>query len=172
MTGHNSLDKARKLYLRDGRAPLPLRESTSRVMSANRAKNTGPEKSLRRGLSRAGVRGYRLHPRSIPGRPDVIFPSSRVAIFVNGCFWHSCPKCNLPAPRSHSAFWRAKFQRNRERDAAKTAQLKATGWTVLTLWECEIVADSDRAARRVQSLLERARRSLGPRARVDHVRPS
>lgn len=82
------------MYLRDKRSPRPKSETVSRVMSANRAKDTRPEIVLRRMLWQAGARGYRLHHKRLPGRPDIAFVSKRVAIFVNGCYWHHCPKCN------------------------------------------------------------------------------
>ena len=92
-------------YLRDGRAPIPRDPRVSEVMRANRARNTSPELALRRALTSAGIRGYRLHRPDLVGRPDLAFGRQRVAVFVNGCFWHGCPTCNLPAPRTHSDFW-------------------------------------------------------------------
>lgn len=149
-------------YLRDGRAPIPTRESTSRTMRANRARNTGPEVALRRALSRRGRRGYRISPVGYPGRPDLVFGMSRLAVFVHGCFWHRCPSCRLPLPKSNTEWWRDKFTRNRARDRAKELELRSEGWSVLTLWECEIRRDPDRSARRV----ERALRVFSPRARL------
>jgi DNA mismatch endonuclease, patch repair protein len=137
-------------YLRDGRAPIPELEATSRVMSSNRGKNTGPELALRRELVCQGVRGYHLHAKAIPGRPDLAFSKSKIAVFVNGCFWHHCPRCNLPIPKSHSEFWRAKFEANRRRDSEKTNRLIESGWRVITLWECEIRDNPTRAAKRVR----------------------
>ena len=80
------------------------------MMRANRAKNTTPELVLRRELSQRGLRGYRLHRKGVPGRPDLSFGPQRLAIFVNGCYWHRCPRCQLPLPRTHTDFWRAKFE--------------------------------------------------------------
>lgn len=127
-------------------------------MSANRARDTSPEVALRRALRAKGLVGYRLHPRSVPGRPDVAYLGRRVAVFVHGCFWHACPTCALPTPRSNSRFWEAKFARNRARDEAKAAALGSAGWRVVTVWEHEILADPTRAARRVQKAIERQRR--------------
>jgi DNA mismatch endonuclease (patch repair protein) len=140
-------------YLRDGRSPVPEKELTSRVMSANRGKDTRPEIQLRRQLWAAGLRGYRLHPKGVPGRPDVSFASQKVAVFVHGCFWHHCPRCDLPLPKSHTDFWRAKFERNQLRDQLKVLALESTGWKVLTLWECEIEEDASRCAGEVSQLL-------------------
>jgi DNA mismatch endonuclease, patch repair protein len=110
-------------------------------MQANRGKNTGPELALRRLLRDAGYPGYRLHWKKAPGHPDIAYPGRKVAIFVHGCFWHRCPRCNPPVPKSNTEFWHAKFEANRERDARKTAALEATGWTVATEWECQIRED-------------------------------
>lgn len=107
-------------------------------MKGNRARDTEPELLLRRLLREAGYPGYRLHWKKAPGRPDIAYPGRRVAIFVNGCFWHRCPNCRPSMPKSHPEYWKAKFAANRARDARKTEQLEAEGWTVVTVWECEI----------------------------------
>lgn len=117
-------------------------------MARNRAKDTGPEMALRRALWAAGLRGYRLHARGVPGRPDVVFPRARLAVFVHGCFWHACPRHSRP-PRSNAAFWAEKFARNQERDARKVAELKGTGWRVLTFWEHEVNEDVQKVVRKV-----------------------
>ncbi|HTP54857.1 MAG TPA: very short patch repair endonuclease [Thermoplasmata archaeon] len=151
----------RRTYLRDGRAPLPDCEITSRVMSANRGKNTKPELALRHELRVRGLLGYRLHRPEVPGRPDVSFGRERLAVFVNGCFWHRCPKCQMPLPRTHTEFWEGKFEANRQRDVAKRSALRGAGWNVLTLWECEIRDSPARSADRVLAALEMARSRLG-----------
>ena len=107
-------------------------------MQANRGKDTKPELLVRAALRTAGLTGYRLHWRKAPGRPDVCFVGRRVAILVNGCFWHRCPYCALPSPRSHPEFWRAKFARNRQRDREDLRALVSAGWTVLVVWECRL----------------------------------
>ena len=116
----------------------PTREATRHVMQANKSKNTKPELKVREALRVAGLSGYRLHWKKVPGRPDICFPGRRVAIFVNGCFWHRCPHCGLPMPKSNVAFWQAKFDRNRARDARDNALLVAGGWTVINIWECRL----------------------------------
>ena len=148
-----SASPRRQTYIRDGRAPIPEKELTSRVMSANRAKNTTPELVLRKELSRLGLRGYRLHRKGVLGRPDLSFGPQRLAIFVNGCYWHRCPRCQLPLPRTHTEFWKAKFERNRRRDAAKNALLVESGWRTLTVWECEIRENPGGVASRVKAAL-------------------
>lgn len=130
--------KEAREYVRDKRSPIPKSESVSRVMSANRAKNSKPEMLLRKRLWSEGLRGYRLHYKRIPGRPDITFVRRRVAIFVHGCFWHRCPKCGYSLPKTNSTFWQAKFDRNVARDAKKKADLRKLGWNVITVWECDL----------------------------------
>lgn len=143
----------KNIYIRDGRAPLPLRESTSRVMSANRARNTHPELSLRKSLWKEGVKGYRLHWEKADGRPDIAFPGRKIAIFVNGCFWHRCPYCQLSVPKAHTDFWERKFDDNARRDELKVRQLREAGWNVLTLWECQLQKNMGQAVMRIKELL-------------------
>ena len=107
-------------------------------MKGNVRSNTKPELRLRQLLRAAGYPGYRLHWKQAPGTPDIAYPGRKVAIFVNGCFWHRCPHCAPPNPKSNSEFWETKFTRNRERDARKTRQLESSGWRVLTVWECQL----------------------------------
>jgi DNA mismatch endonuclease, patch repair protein len=107
-------------------------------MQANRGRDTTPELLLRRLLREAGYPGYRLHWRTSSGRPDIAYPGRGIAIFVNGCFWHRCPICNPPTPKSNRDFWLAKFAENTERDARQAAELESMGWTVITVWECRL----------------------------------
>ncbi len=109
----------------------------SRMMSAVRSKNTSPERVVRAALFAAGYR-YRLHRKNLPGSPDIVLPRYRIAVFVHGCFWHGhdCPRGRRPA--SNTAFWNAKLDRNQARDRTHSAALEALGWTVVTIWECEI----------------------------------
>lgn len=141
------------LYIRDGRAPLPEKESTSRVMSANRGKDTHPELSLRRALWKEGIKGYRLNWNKAPGRPDIAFPARKIAIFVNGCFWHRCPYCLPSLPKSHRAFWKKKFSNNVRRDKEKVLELEQDGWKVLTIWECKLKNDLKQSVLSVKVLI-------------------
>lgn len=125
-------------YKRDGRSPIPEKTSTSKVMSANKGKNTMPELALRSALWNNNIRGYRLHLKTIPGKPDIAYSKSKLAIFVNGCFWHQCPYCNNQLPKTNTEFWQAKFLKNKERDLKKQKQLKLLGWSTITIWECQI----------------------------------
>jgi len=127
----------RTAYVRDKRSPLPKNEVVSKVMSSNKSKDTGPEMMLRKSLKENGAGGYRLRWK-VPGKPDIAYPGKKIAIFVNGCFWHRCPHCNLPLPKSNTDFWSDKFEKNKERDRIKTALLEEKGWAVITVWECGI----------------------------------
>ncbi len=126
-------------------------ERRSWNMSRIRGRDTGPELVLRSLLHRAGFR-FRLHAKQLPGRPDIILPRYRTAIFVHGCFWHRHPGCrNATTPSTRREFWQAKFDGNVSRDARNQAELEAAGWTVLTVWECELKADAEGVARRLAS---------------------
>jgi DNA mismatch endonuclease, patch repair protein len=105
------------------------------MMSGIRGRNTKPEKLIRSALHRLGFR-FSLHSSNIPGRPDLVLPKYRAAVFVHGCFWHGhdCPLFRLPGTRR--AFWEAKINRNRERDAEVKQTVLAAGWRHLTVWEC------------------------------------
>ena len=142
-----------KKYLRDGRAPLPKKESTSRVMSANKDKNTKPELLLRKGLWKNGIKGYRLHWKKAPGSPDIAFPGRKLAIFVNGCYWHKCPHCKLPLPKSNTVFWEEKFRKNVERDKRKIESLENLNWSNITVWECQIKNKLDEVVGEIRELL-------------------
>ena len=112
--------------------------ATHHVIQANKSKDTKPELKVRSALRAAGLGGYRLHWKKAPGRPDICYPGRKVAIFVNGCFWHRCPYCALPLPKSNVAFWEAKFRRNVLRDERDRRLLVEGGWTVISVWECHL----------------------------------
>ena len=138
----------------DRRNPPPTNEVTSKVMRSNKGKNTRPELMVREALREAGFPGYRLNWKGVPGRPDIAYPGRKVAIFINGCFWHSCPHCNLSLPKTHTEFWKQKFERNIERDRRKTNELEALGWTVVTIWECEIKKDLQSVVSRLVEIIQ------------------
>ena len=121
--------------------PPATNANARNTMRANRARDTGPELALRAALRKAGLRGYRVNMKGIPGRPDIAFTRYKLAIFVHGCFWHRCPHCSLALPKSHRAFWRKKFELNQERDDRKLRSLDSAGWSSLIFWECELEAD-------------------------------
>ena len=111
-------------------------------MARIRAKDTQPELAVRRLAHGMGFR-FRLHRRDLPGSPDLVFPRLRKTVFVHGCFWHlhSDPTCrNAVIPKTRTEWWIAKLERNRRRDEAAEVALRALGWDVLVLWECDIRA--------------------------------
>ncbi len=118
-------------------------EQRSATMSKIRGKNTGPELRVRQALWHAGLR-FRLHAGDLPGRPDIVLPKWRAAIFVHGCFWHAhkgCPLFRLPATRTE--FWDAKLLANSKRDAIAIRNLSKAAWRVLVVWECALNFDSN-----------------------------
>lgn len=138
-----------------GVPPPASSETTSRVMRANRRRDTGPELRLRKALRDAGIKGYRVDYAKAPGRPDICFVGKRLAVFVHGCFWHRCPLCSPSTPKTNSDFWALKFAKNTERDERKRRELEAAGWTVLIAWECRIREDTAEVVAQVATLLGR-----------------
>jgi len=109
----------------------------SAQMSRMPRASTGPEVRLRRALHAAGLR-FRLHDRSLPGTPDIVFTRARLAVFLDGCYWHGCDEHGV-LPKNNREWWRAKLAANRERDRRKDAALVELGWTPLHFWEHEPV---------------------------------
>lgn len=142
----------KKKYIRDKRSPKPLNEVVSKVMSANKDSNTKPEITIRKALWKNGIRGYRLHWKKVPGRPDIAFPSRKIAIFINGCYWHRCPNCNPSTPKTNVEFWKNKFKKNKERDNRKIKELEKLNWNVLVIWECEIKKDTSICVEKIKKL--------------------
>jgi DNA mismatch endonuclease (patch repair protein) len=110
-------------------------------MSANRGSDTRLEITLRKALWKQGVRGYRKNWSKIPGKADIAFPGKKIALFINGCFWHMCSKCSYQLPKSNKKFWRDKFKKNIARDKKIVERLHAMGWSTMTIWEHEIGKD-------------------------------
>ncbi|MFD1702847.1 very short patch repair endonuclease [Methylopila henanensis] len=128
-------------------ASVETPERRSAVMRAVKGRDTGPEMAVRRAAHALGYR-FRLHRKDLPGRPDLVFPSRRKAIFVHGCFWHGhdCAR-GARTPKTNADYWRAKIARNMARDERVKAELAALGWETLTIWECELKRDlADRLA--------------------------
>lgn len=114
-------------------------EKRSQIMSKVRARDTKPELAVRRFLHAHGLR-FRLHRKDLPGTPDLVFPSRRVAVFVHGCFWHQHPGCSkAKLPETRANFWSKKLTANVKRDARAMEALRVAGWTPIVLWECEII---------------------------------
>ena len=125
-------------------------------MSSILCKNTKPEILVRKSLHARGFR-FRLHNKKLPGSPDIVLPKYGVAIMVNGCFWHGHKGCRYATkPKTNIEFWEAKIARNRHRDEVTTAHLEALGWTVITVWECEL-RNSSQLDERLNALVEEIR---------------
>jgi DNA mismatch endonuclease (patch repair protein) len=123
-----------------------------RLMQAVGTRDTGPEMAVRSLLHRMGCR-FRLHRRDLPGTPDIVLPRHRCAVFVHGCFWHG-HRCRWGRlPKSRLDYWAPKIEANRARDRRKRAELRAAGWRVLTIWQCEL--------RRPERLADRIGQFLG-----------
>lgn len=126
----------------------------SEMMSRIRGKNTIPEINLRSAAWALGLR-YRLHRRLGTTRPDMIFIGAKVAVFVDGCFWHGCP-AHCVMPKNNREFWQKKLSRNIQRDAEATLALTAAGWHVLRFWEHEIEKSATACARKIATRVRRA----------------
>ena len=114
----------------------------SRMMSGIQGKNTVPELAVRKFLHSHGFR-YRLHVKTLPGKPDIVLPKYQTVVFVHGCFWHQHKRCNNAVmPKSNTNFWKNKLEGNIERDKRAITALKKSGWRCLVVWECETVNDA------------------------------
>jgi len=124
----------RKIKLADKFPP----ETRTKIMRAVRNRDTGPEMIVRR-IAHAMGKRYRLHRSDLPGKPDLTFPRLRKIIFVHGCFWHghNC-KHGTNQPKDNAAYWVKKINRNKERDEKSQEALRAMGWDVLIIWECQL----------------------------------
>jgi DNA mismatch endonuclease, patch repair protein len=107
------------------------------MMAGIRGANTAPELFVRRALHALGFR-YRLGGRGLPGKPDLVFPKYRAVVFIHGCFWHSHGCSYFKWPKTNPEFWREKLQGNVARDKRVAKELKSAGWSVLTIWECDL----------------------------------
>lgn len=143
----------------DDRTSVQRSETMRRVKS----RDTSPELALRSAVHSRGLR-YSLRG-GLPGRPDLIFRSARVAVFVDGCFWHGCPE-HCRRPSSNREYWRAKIERNMERDRRIRKELEDRGWRVIRMWEHEVKQSAARCASRIERVVRGRRRRLmaGPEA--------
>ena len=133
----------------------------SYVMSRIRGRDTGPERAVRSILHRLGYR-YRLGSPKLPGRPDVILPTYSTVIFVHGCFWHRHSGCRFAyTPKTRSTFWLDKLTGNASRDQKTQRRLRALGWSVITVWECQL-RQPKALSRRLDRMLMQRRRTARP----------
>jgi DNA mismatch endonuclease (patch repair protein) len=146
----------RKCLPKTGFTNVPAARSA--LMAAIRGRgNRSTELALRMGLVRSRVTGWLLHPQLVPGKPDFFFPSGSLAVFVDGCFWHGCPRCGHRVS-TRSLYWQMKLARNAERDKSVNRKLRALGYTVLRFWEHDIKKDVNRCVHTIISYLEELRR--------------
>jgi len=145
-----------RLQIKKGALVSPSASSpqVSAVMRGNKSNDTSPELILRSALWNSGIRGYRKHLRNLPGHPDIAFPCYRLAVFVHGCFWHHCPKCNIAIPKTNRDYWKEKLFRNAERDKIIFKQLKQSGWQVMRIWECDIHKSIEQCVNQVSQKLK------------------
>jgi len=129
------------------------KEQRSYIMSRIRSRDTKPELQLRKFLYARGMRGYRIRNK-LPGSPDIVFTKQKVAIFVDGCFWHGCPLC-YRQPQNNAEFWTKKLTNNVLRDRKVDDQLTAAGWTVIRFWEHVVMNDIDSCVERIMQAISR-----------------
>ena len=136
------------------------------MMAGIRSTNTKPELAIRHALHRRGFR-YRLHASGLAGKPDIVLPAYRAAVFVNGCFWHGhdCPFFRMPQTRPE--FWTAKIESNRRRDVSVREALTLSGWRLLIIWECAI---RGKKAATVEMVADRAARWIKSNRRFAEIR--
>ena len=127
-------------------------------MSKVKSKDTSIELLLRKELWKRGFR-YRLQ-YPLPGKPDLVFPKYKIAVFVDGCFWHGCPICNKKMPSSNKEYWKRKIKRNIERDRRTDGELSNMGWRVIRVWEHQIKRDFENAVNEVVSQLNEKKRAF------------
>ena len=127
--------------------PVPLNEHVRRQMRTMPRRDTGVELALRREPHRVGLR-FRIHVQALPGKPDIVFTRAKIAVFVDGCFWHRCPT-HGSAPKNNSAWWAAKLDGNVARDRRKDDQLREMGWLPVHIWEHD---DPRHSAAKIQGL--------------------
>ena len=142
-------------------------EHVRKSMQGNKRANTKPELLMRQRLRDAGLTGYRLQWK-VPGHPDIAWPGKKVALFVNGCFWHRCPHCRPSAPKSHVEYWMVKLDRNVERDARNMQALRDAGWKVHVVWECQLKKKAIDAT--LAELLPKLAVDLGKTLRLSSIR--
>ncbi len=129
--------------------PVSKSKTVSEQMKRMPIRNTKPELEIRRAIYANGLR-YRVHRKDLPGKPDISFGPAKVAIFVDGCFWHNCPEHGT-IPKNNRAWWLEKFERNRQRDRRKDNELETAGWLSIHIWEHE---DPGAAAKRIEKVVK------------------
>jgi DNA mismatch endonuclease (patch repair protein) len=135
---------------------MSKQERSAQMARVRSAGNRSTEIKVELALKDAGVRGWKKHPKNIPGCPDFYFAKARLAVFVDGCFWHACPRCRRTLPSSNAAYWTAKIDSNRLRDNRIRRELRGLGFHVMRIWEHEVKRAS--WLRRLARILENSGR--------------
>lgn len=132
------------------------KEDRIRTMRSVKSQKTSPERRLRAMLAGCRIKGWHVNPKEVTGKPDIAFVKNRIAIFVDGCFWHGCPICNRPLPETNRDYWEKKVNGNIKRDEKYTAGLEADGWRVLRIWEHRLAKKErlDPIINEIKTLLE------------------
>lgn len=157
----SSMSQAREAVMKRGfprlpSAPTASSPATQASMRGNTSSGTAAEARLERAMQARGLNDYVTNASDLPGSPDFVFPTQKLAIFVHGCYWHRCPYCQPHFPETHVDYWAAKFQRNRYRDARNRADLCAMGWRPIVVWECTLRKSPQRVVARINHHLEAA----------------
>lgn len=146
------MEKALREKLAGGKFENVTATDSKRMSAVKGRGNKTTELLYRLMLVRAGIKGWKMHPKGIAGKPDFFFPEERLAVFVDGCFWHGCSRCGH-IPKVNNSFWAAKLERNRQRDAEKVAKLSAEGIQSIRIWEHEIKEDAASCIARLLAVL-------------------
>lgn len=125
----------------------------SRVMRCIPSRGTKPEVLMRLALVRSGLRGWRMHVSNLPGKPDFTFSKKRLAVFVDGCFWHGCKYC-YRGPKSNKRYWNSKLLSNKARDMKNSKMLLSSGWRILRLWEHQVRDDLGFCLKKIREALD------------------
>lgn len=139
------------IYLRMGDNLSP--EDRRKTMQAVKGKGTRLEKRLWSMLAGMRLNGWKKNPGTITGKPDIVFPSQQIAVFIDGCFWHGCPHCQRKLPVTNREYWEKKIERNIALAQINNKQLEQEGWTVIRIWEHEM-ADTAKIRKRIRNALE------------------
>ncbi len=131
------------------------KDKRSWIMGRIRSKNTKPEIIVRSILHRMGFR-FSLKNKKLPGSPDVVMPRHKTIVFVHGCFWHRHSKCKMASvPKTRVMFWREKFENNLRRDKKNQCELRKLGWSVIVIWECQVLRSPETVAKRLHGIITR-----------------
>lgn len=134
----------------------PTSSRSANMRAIRSTGNRSTEWRLRSILIREGIRGWKLQDRLILGKPDIVFPSQRLILFIDGCYWHGCPKCGH-IPKTNREYWTAKIGRNKLRDRRYSRELKRQGYRVIRIWECVLKKDPSRVLSKISAAIEAAK---------------